>query len=276
MVIRRLRDTRFSVLRCRVCATERLHPQPSRDEIRSLYSADYYQSWNMRDGEKPVVAEMKKDTFRRHLRLLAGLVSPAKILDVGTATGFFLEVARDAGFDPYGVELSAYSGAIAAQKFAAGRIHIGTLETAPFPAGMFSAVAMSDLLEHVPDPLETLARARRLLSPRGVLMITTPDCQSFSRKIMGRRWTHYKVEHLFYPNRSSIELMADKCGFRVLHAERARKAMSLAYLHSQFQTYRHWALTPLAALASTVAQGWAHRHFTIPMGELLVFLGKAA
>jgi 2-polyprenyl-3-methyl-5-hydroxy-6-metoxy-1,4-benzoquinol methylase len=264
-----------SVLLCRSCTTEFLHPQPSWEEIKSLYSADYYKSWNMQNGERPVVAEMKKGTFRKNLKRLETFVSSGKILDVGTATGFFLEVARDMGFDPYGVEVSEFSGSIAAKKFGADHIHIGTLETAPFPPETFSAMAMSDLLEHVTDPIGVLKCSHKLLAPNGVLMITTPDCSSLSHNLMGDRWTHYKLEHLFYPSPNSMRLMAKKSGFRVLKCERAKKVMSLAYLNTQFKTYPHWALTPLSAAATTAAQGLANKYFTVTMGELLVFLGKA-
>jgi ubiquinone/menaquinone biosynthesis C-methylase UbiE len=201
-------------------------------------------------------------------------VRTGRILDVGTATGFFLEVAQAAGFEPYGVEISEYSGAIAAKKFGAGRIHIGTLETAPFPAGSFDAIAMTDLIEHVTTPVDTLRLAHRFLKPGGVVILTTPNSHSLSRKLMGRSWTHYKMEHLFYMNPRAIQVIAQKAGFRLVLCRSAEKTMSIGYLHSQLLEYRHWALTPAIRLVAALFRPFVAHPIHLKMGEIVVILEK--
>ena len=86
------------------------------------------------------------------------------MLDVGCATGYFLEVAQRGGFDPYGVEFSEYAAGIAKEKFGKEKIFHGTLEqfhdaTGRSGAATFRAIAMSDLIEHVRIPSETLTAA---------------------------------------------------------------------------------------------------------------------
>src|ERR1017187_4390480 len=246
-LFKNLQRSRFSVARCPGCGLEFLAPQPDPEEIAQIYSADYYIPWDMKRSENEVTAKMKRLTFARRLRELRQFVSSGPILDVGTATGFFLdEVLAEGSFAPYGIELSEYAGGIARDKFGAERIHIGTIETAPFPPGFFSAVTMSDLIEHVCDPAVVLARVHELLKPGGVAMIMTPDTTSISRRLMGRRWTQFKLEHLFYFSPATIRRAAASCGFRVLSIERARKVMTLKYLRDQFQVYRHPVLTPLS------------------------------
>jgi 2-polyprenyl-3-methyl-5-hydroxy-6-metoxy-1,4-benzoquinol methylase len=276
-LFRNLRRSRFSVARCQECDLEFLAPQPDREEIAQIYSADYYIPWDMKRSENEITAKMKRLTFARRLRELGEFVSSGPILDVGTATGFFLdEVSAEGSFVPYGIELSEYAGGIARDKFGAERIHIGTIETAPFPPGFFSAVTMSDLIEHVCDPAGVLRRVYELLKPGGVAMIMTPDTTSLSRRLMGRRWTQFKLEHLFYLSPATIRRMAARCGFRVLSIRRARKAMTLKYLRDQFQVYRHPVLTPLSRGLGWVLKPWEDRPFPITMGEMLVFLRKSA
>jgi SAM-dependent methyltransferase len=256
---------------------EFLVPQPDREEIAKIYSADYFTSWDMNRSENEITAGMKRLTFARRLRELRQFASSGPILDVGTATGFFLdEVIAEGRFEPYGIELSEYAGAIARVKFGAERIHIGTIETAPFPPGFFSAVTMSDLIEHVGDPAGALARAHRLLKPGGVAMIVTPDTTSISRRSMGRRWTQFKIEHLFYFSPATMRRIAASCGFQVLSVRRARKAMTLKYLREQFQVYRHPVLTPLSRGLGWLLRPWEDQPFPIAMGEMLVFLQKSA
>ena len=120
---------------------------------------------------------------------------------------------------------------------------------------------MSDLLEHVTSPVEILRLASALLRPGGCILITTPNTHSLSHRLMGNRWTHYKVEHLFYPNPPAMRLMAEKAGLRVELCKTADKAVNLDYLHSQLGVYRHWALTPLMRLAFTLFRPLATRGF---------------
>lgn len=197
------------------------------------------------------------------------------ILDIGTATGFFLDEVKAQGrFEPYGVEVSEYAGGIAAEKFGSDRIHIGVLATAPFPAEFFSAVAMSDLIEHVQDPLALLQKVYELLRPGGVAMIMTPDPASLTRKLMGRKWTHFKLEHLFYFTPESMRRLAADAGFRMLYSGRARKVMTLKYLRDQLAVYPHPLLTPASRMLSFTLKPWERSPFPVTMGELLAFLQK--
>lgn len=191
LVLRSVQASRFGLRHCDACGLEFMWPQPSWEEIERIYSADYYATWDMKEGESESTGRMKRLTFARRLRELRPLVSAGRVLDIGTATGFFLdEVKLVPGYEPYGIEVSEYAGGIARGKFGADRIHIGTLETAPFPPDFFAAVTMSDLIEHVQDPHRALQQTRRLLQPGGVAMIVTPDAASLSRKVLGGRWTH--------------------------------------------------------------------------------------
>lgn len=267
-------QSRFAVTRCSACGLEFLDPQPTWSEIETIYTSEYYRSWDMSDGEKRPVAEMKKLTFQLRMEEIISQRSAGKILDIGTASGFFLEVARDFGFDPYGIEVSKYAGGIAALKFGADHIHIGTLETAPFAPGMFDVITMSDLIEHVQDPVATLTQTYRLLKQDGWVMIVTPDTGSFSRRLMGARWTHYKLEHLFYFNHESMRIAAEKSGFQVVMAKPAVKAITLKYMRDQLQVYPHPVLTPLASVGASVLKPMIENPIRITIGEVLFFLRK--
>jgi 2-polyprenyl-3-methyl-5-hydroxy-6-metoxy-1,4-benzoquinol methylase len=269
-----IRGTEFDVYRCAGdCGVEFLSPQPTWEQIRAIYDASYYKAWGMAEGEVTQIGQMKRHTFARCLRQTKRYVPGGKILDVGTASGFFLEVAQAGGFEPFGVEVSEYSGNLAAEKFGRERIHIGTLESAPFAAGTFNAVAMSDLIEHVSSPVETLTSAARLLRPGGVLLVMTPNRASLTHALMGKNWTHYKLEHLFYFDHRSLSHAARKSGLEIVYFRPAVKTLTLRYVHSQFATYRHWLLTPLvnAAHRLTAAQDWP---LPVIIGEFVAVLRK--
>jgi ADP-heptose:LPS heptosyltransferase/SAM-dependent methyltransferase len=274
VVKKSLRKTGVAILRCLECQTEFLDPQPNPDHTKNRYSAHDDSSASMGTGENSAVAAIKTKAFVRRIQDLQRFVSGGKILDVGTATEFFLEAAQAAGFEPYGIELSDYAGGIVAAKSGVAHIHTGALETAPFCPGMFDAIAMTDLLEHVTNPLETLRIAHRLLKPDGALLLTTPNNRSLSRKLMGVTWTRDKLEHLFYLNPRSMDFIARAVGFRVAFSKPANRIMSIGYLQSQLVECRHWALTPLIRLTAFLGRPLASVPIPLRMGENVFVLVK--
>jgi 2-polyprenyl-3-methyl-5-hydroxy-6-metoxy-1,4-benzoquinol methylase len=265
-----------SVLRCRQCSTEFLFPQLDDEALQQLYSESYYAAWGLKgDAENEATRQMKMATFGLRLNLLDRLGKQDRLLDVGCATGYLLEAARDRGWAPYGVEYAAWSAAIAQKKFGSAAIFNGTLEQCSFPENFFDAIVMSDLIEHVRRPQETLFKARTLLKDEGLLLIVTPDTAAVSHHLMGKRWTHYKPEHFFYFNHRSFQYLADKCGWEIVHYEKAAKALNIGYFHTQFNVYPHWLLTPLVNTLHALLPQRARRHnFFLSIGEMVLVLKK--
>jgi 2-polyprenyl-3-methyl-5-hydroxy-6-metoxy-1,4-benzoquinol methylase len=133
--------------------------------------------------------------FSRHLDRIERVMKPGRVLDVGCATGDFLIVARDRGWEPLGVDPSPARE----QAQAAGLPMVGhTLHDAEVAASSIDLVTFWDVLEHVPDPVDQLRRAVELLKPDGMVGITVPNAGGALAKISGRRWFGYKTagEHL--------------------------------------------------------------------------------
>jgi SAM-dependent methyltransferase len=261
---------------CRNCEIEFIFPQLNEDELKILYSENYYKSWGIAGNkENETTKEMKIATFELRLNLIQQFISTGKILDIGCATGYFLELASKKGFEPYGVEYSDYSASIAQNKFGQQNIFCGTLEQCHFQNNSFDVIAMSDLIEHVRNPIDTLTKASSLLKDNGVIMIMTPDTKTISHLLMGKRWTHYKLEHFFYFNKRAIRCVAKKIGLELAHYEKSKKALTINYLHTQFNVYKHWLLTPLVNLAySILSKKLSSKVFYISIGEMVVILKK--
>lgn len=237
-----------SFVRCGDCGLERISPQPSDATLAKIYGAHYYDAWGLHDNED-TVANLKRGTFRFVLGKLPAPRPDTKLLDCGAATGFLLEVARDLGYQPYGLELSEFGANAIAGKFGADRVFCGELGDAAFPdagPGDFGVITMCDYIEHVRDPRQTLELARKLLKPGGLLAITTPDAGSPSRRVLGTGWTHYKVEHLFYFNQRNLTRLLEDVGFSSVEYHTLWKSLTLDYIGHQFEVYPHPALTKVA------------------------------
>ena len=96
-------------------------------------------------------------------------------LDVGCSTGAWLEVARDAGWQPIGIEIGdAFAQVARGRGFEA---HTGTLaEVAPgLEPHSFALITFWDVLEHLPEPRAALEQAAGLLAPGGAIALTFPN-----------------------------------------------------------------------------------------------------
>jgi 2-polyprenyl-3-methyl-5-hydroxy-6-metoxy-1,4-benzoquinol methylase len=264
-------------VRCRACRLIYLDPQPSNAELEAIYGADYYKPWGISE-DAAGVERLKKRTFRSLFRRLEARtgIREGPLLEVGCATGFLLEEARARGFDPYGVELSEYSARLAREKLGADRIHQGTLDGNPFQGRSFSAVVMSDVLEHVGSPSALLGRARALLADAGALVIVAPNVAALSRRILGKHWTDFKREHLFYFEPATLGAMLTRTGFEVLEARPFPKYLDLAYVHRQLSTYQTPFFSSLVRCLHAAAPS-ALRRTSVPVfaGSMLVIARKA-
>lgn len=157
-----------------------------------------------------------------------------KILDVGCAAGFFLAVAKENGFDPYGIELNAWLAEYGRKKFSLENVKAGTLEDARWKDNFFEYVTMWDVLEHVPDPIKTLKEINRITKDNGYLVISYPDYSSIFAKLFGRRWWFLLSHHIYYFTPNTMERMLQKTGFEVVTDKMHWQELKICYMLDMF------------------------------------------
>lgn len=257
-------------IKCRSCGLVYINPQPADNEISALYSEDYYKPWGL-DTDSSVVSEMKIATFDDKLTMVERFIKKGRILDIGCATGFFLEAAKRKGWDVFGVEISPYSAAIAQERFGKDRVFNGPLEAASYKDGFFDVVFMSDLVEHVKDLDLFLKEVFRIVKVKGIIAIVTPNIESLSYRIMRKLWPHLKMEHLYYFSPSTMKRLLEREGFNPIYMSAATKALNLSYVERQFSTYPMPLLSPaLKLLAAVLPDGLKNRKVMVHTGEMFV------
>jgi SAM-dependent methyltransferase len=222
---------RYTIVRCRGCGLRYLSPQPTGSELTGIYDEAYYVSVDSRErGYDGYVTEAEnwRRTFRDRLRDLPA--KPGRLLDVGAATGFFVEQARATGWDAIGIEPSEWAAAYARDEVGVD-VRTGTLESMEFLDGAFDVVTMWEVIEHLPDPRTTLAEARRLLRPGGRLVLSTPDAGSLAARASGRRWLGWRKvpEHVFFFDRANLDRLLSEAGFRPVRHRYASLTVSAGF-----------------------------------------------
>lgn len=135
------------------------------------------------------------------LRVLGAQVGD-RLLDIGSGQGDFLVLAAQAlpGLELAGFEMSREGVAISRARLPQARCHQADLFAPPAElsayAGWARFAVCSEVLEHLEQPDQFLARAQAYLQPGGTLLVTVPagPLSAFDRHIGHRR--HYTVATL--------------------------------------------------------------------------------
>jgi 2-polyprenyl-3-methyl-5-hydroxy-6-metoxy-1,4-benzoquinol methylase len=264
--------------RCRSCRLVRIDPQPTDEVLATIYGGEYFEAWGGQSSTDRV-SQFKKDAFRQHVLGAVDLKKGARVLDCGAAFGALMEVAAEAGLEPYGIELVTDAATAIARRFGPDRIFSGHFEQAAFPGvgdGGFDCVFMCDFIEHVRAPLRVLNKTSQLLKVGGRLVITTPDTDSSSCRIMRSGWPHYNIEHLYCFNRNNLMRLLARAGFTTVHAGRALKIVTLEYICHQLNARPRPLVTPAAnLLARCVGRRLRNAQLSFALGQMIL-VGKKA
>lgn len=97
---------------------------------------------------------------------------PAAVLDVGCGNGQFLGLAKEAGYEVQGIDVSESAAGMCRKRGIPA--FSGDFLTAQF-SRRYDLVTLWDVTEHLREPARFLGRARDLLNPNGILVLKIPS-----------------------------------------------------------------------------------------------------
>jgi SAM-dependent methyltransferase len=203
----------FTLVRCRGCDLVYLNPRPAAGSLATIYPPDYGPYQN-----QPIVPGHLHPDLRRACEFVHRHQPRAgRLLDIGCGPGRFLQAMRllHPAWQLAGVEPDAAAAALAS---AAGlSVQHATIEHAVLEPHSCDAVTLWNVLEHLPDPLAMLGRARQLLRSGGTLYLSVPLYDSWDARIFGRYWTGWELpRHFTHFERSTLARMLELAGFQAI------------------------------------------------------------
>ena len=161
----------YTLVQCKNCGFIYVNPRPTAEELKETYSEDYYQSFDMLDWDK------KTSYFEEIISQIKPFVNKGRLLEIGCAMGYFLDTARQHGFDCEAVEFSQWASNYAREERGL-KVFTGNLLEAKLTDNAFDLIASWEVLEHVIDLREYFAEIKRILKPGGWLAFSLPNIDS--------------------------------------------------------------------------------------------------
>jgi len=216
----------FDVIECESCGFKHIIPIPTKEELKNIYRNKYYTK------EKPLYLERacqdlewwnltysdRYDTFEENLSN-----NRRSILDIGSGPGFFLLYGKKRGWNVLGVEPSKQA-AEHAKSLGLKIIEEFMDHSLASKLDKFDVVHMSEVLEHIPDPIDTLKIAYDLLKPNGLLCVSVPNDYNPFQQILRevyeyKSWWVAPPHHINYFDFESLEKLLEKIGFKIILKE---------------------------------------------------------
>ncbi|MEN3340491.1 MAG: hypothetical protein V7647_4167 [Acidobacteriota bacterium] len=209
----------LALRRCAACGFSQPSARPS---LPRFFDRLYDQRWSDNWIRNEFEAEYKDAIFRDILRSLRGRLDPSRrrLLDVGAHAGRFIALARAQGWRAEGLELNPQTAAYAAARTGASVRQLNVHDVDSTTAG-FDAITLTDVLEHIPNPIQVLTRVSALLAPGGWAAIKVPSGPGQLRKEQwrGRLVRGYRptladnLVHVNHFSPRSLRLALERAGF---------------------------------------------------------------
>ena len=232
------------IVRCLRCGLVYANPRKEEGEILSQYKKLVDESYIREEKGRRISAKIVLKKIRQYKK------RDSRLLEIGCATGFFLDEAKNEGWDVYGVEISKWASRYTRESFKFN-IFCGQIGQANFPPLYFDAIILNDTLEHLIDPKGIFIKIRRLLKPDGILYISTPNIGSVVSRIWRDKWWGLNQYHIYYFNKASLNHLLDAAGYKPIKWGRGARIFTFSYWQKKLEGYNKKVFGTLRYLASS-------------------------
>lgn len=232
----------FPHVRCRDCGTVLVSPLPSPAVLERTYLDPEYHG-DLSESEERMRAEA-----RARARVLAER-GCRRVLEVGCGAGFFVEALLELGIAAEGVDPGPQ-----AQRAAARGLPIRAIWLEQhLPEAPYDGIAMFEVIEHLPEPVEALRWCHRHLRPGGTLALSTPSASGLPARVLGRRFPMLcPPNHLELFSRAGMAALLRRSGFRPFRWD-SFSNLDRPALERSFQRYFLGASPPARLAAQALA-----------------------
>ncbi len=236
----------FSIVKCSNCAFVYVNPRVENEELSSIYEHNYFKNKDYGYVGYEQEKRLRIKNFERWLKdadKYITIATPVFSLDVGCAAGYCLELMKKKGWNAMGIELDEeMCKSLKQTGYNISNSHIEDFES----ENKFSIITLFDVIEHIPNIDAVFSKLNSLLTKDGIVIMVTPDHNSFQRKLMGKSWFQYKpIEHINYFNKHSLKAFAERNGLEIIHRASCGQYADTQFLNNRLSYYHFTFLSKL-------------------------------
>ena len=214
---------------CRNCGLIYQDPRLTKEALASYFSSDIfiddptdnldellgYPDYSVWDKSYAKTARL------RLKRILKFKKPPGELLEIGSATGSFLDAARSLGFSVRGLDLSSAFAAIARRKGL--DVDVDYIEDSSLPASHYDVVCNFGGIACWRDPIRALKNIHRSLRADGVFVLNYFDRDSLPGRILGKHHFEYNHASLIIFSKKTMQRCLNQSGFEVIYSQNERQ-----------------------------------------------------
>jgi len=208
-----------SIVRCTACGLVYMNPRPTLAAYRKMYEGgEFYQDYQSRVAKYTHLFPQTYEIIEKY-KPDRGL-----LLEVGCATGEFLNVGRQRGWQVIGVDASQSLADVGKTRYGVEIVVSSSVEAIAWPAEQFDVIYASHVVEHLPSPATTLRELLRVLKPGGLIVIQVPNefedlLHMFFRWLATKRYRRGGApvfDHVYFFSPPTLSRMIERTGFSLL------------------------------------------------------------
>jgi 2-polyprenyl-3-methyl-5-hydroxy-6-metoxy-1,4-benzoquinol methylase len=209
----------YTIYFCRECNVGVTIPRPSDDDVSQLYDTGTYRATT---GKRfNAFFEYLIYSFRiQRKRRIEKFQKSGRILDIGCGRGLFLYIMKRNGWDVLGSELNDETASYAREKYGIS-INTGDPLDWGIPDESIDVITINHVLEHLDNPVKMVSACKRLLKPKGLLVVSVPNINSLQASVGKTVWFHLDApHHRYHFSESGLKRLLDRKSFRILKVRR--------------------------------------------------------
>ncbi|RLT20787.1 MAG: class I SAM-dependent methyltransferase [Planctomycetota bacterium] len=267
----------FQVVKCRGCGLMRTNPRPTPEAMGFFYPDDYgpylgtrVLKTNSTSSLKRLLTPLARKIFDDKSQRLPIMV-PAKMLEIGCASGAFLNQMSGLGWEVEGIEFSEKAAQNARQL--GYKVYAGSLETAPAPLTLVDLIVGWFVMEHLHNPIGSLKKLHEWANPGAWLVLSVPNANALEFHLFKDKWYALQLPtHLNHYTPQSLAKVLNEGGWTLEKVHHQRSATNLIASTANVVECKGWRR--LAKLLRLLMWGkWFYILF--PLSWILGVLGQS-
>ena len=226
----------LQIVQCSDCSFVYVNSRMPDENLYGLYQKNYFNNPEIGYSNYTQHKSALIKTFEERLAFIQPFVkSREHVLDVGCASGYFLDVLAAQGWK--GIEGIELDPELAKELKLKYNVFDQPIEKIKLEQ-QYDLITLFDVIEHIPLLNEALENIKNGLAADGLFVIATPNYDSWQRKLLGKRWPHFKpLEHIYYFDATSLTKILGNHKLKVLKIIPQGTYYEMSYVEKRMRQY---------------------------------------